>query len=73
MKKARVTITNVTEDLAGLEKKGGQRGETVNTAQEDSQEIKNLMTLLPTKQDLRVKDDLARIKTILREKPRVEI
>jgi ribosomal protein L29 len=73
MKKQRVTIAHVAEDLANLETKVDEIGETVNKTQEDIQEIKNLVTLLPTKEDLHVKDDLARIKTVLREKLQVKI
>jgi chromosome segregation ATPase len=73
MKKNTVTIAHVAEDLANLEKKVDEIGETVNKTQEDVQEIKNLITLLPTKEDLRVKDDLARIKTVLKDRLQVEI
>jgi len=73
MKKQRVTIAHVAEDLANLETKVDEIGETVNKTQEDIQEIKNLVRLLPTKEDLHVKDDLARIKTVLREKLQVKI
>ena len=73
MKKKPVTIAHVADDLASLEKKVDEIGETVNKTQEDVQEIKNLITLLPTKEDLRVKDDIARIKTVLQDKLHVEI
>jgi chromosome segregation ATPase len=68
-----VTIAHVVEDLANLEKKVDEIGETVNKTQEDVQEIKNLITLLPTKEDLRVKDDVARIKIVLKDKLHIEI
>jgi chromosome segregation ATPase len=73
MKKNTVTIADVVEDLANLEKKVDEIGETVNKTQEDVQEIKNLITFLPTKEDLQVKDDLARIKTVLKDRLQVEI
>lgn len=73
MKKKPVTIAHMAEDLANLEPKVDEIGETVNKTQEDVQEIKNLITLLPTKEDLRVKDDVARIKIVLRDKLHVEI
>ena len=54
MKSKRVTIGTVAEDLVNLEKKVDEIGDTVNKTQDDVREIKNLISSLPTKEDLRV-------------------
>lgn len=73
VKKQNITIKTVAEDLANLERKVDDITDTLGSTQQDVQDIKRLITLLPTKDDLKVKDDIIKIKDVLREKLRVQI